>query len=134
PADSDHLGRALMGLVTTDLAESGGLRIVSTARVLEALKDSGTDPARGFAASAAPEAARRAGAGPRRVGQATQAAGVLALSAGAPAGVGEAGGRLGRGCLPPARRDRVRRAPQDGCDPAPGGKGLRSGPGPHDVA
>ncbi|MCZ6772010.1 MAG: serine/threonine-protein kinase, partial [Proteobacteria bacterium] len=41
PADSDRLGRMLMSLVTTDLAESGGIAVVSTAKVLAAYRETG---------------------------------------------------------------------------------------------
>jgi len=81
PADTDHLGRALMGLVTTDLAETGGLQIVSTAQVLAALKDAGADLSEGFTASVAPAAARKARADVMVVGQVTQAGGRLVVSA-----------------------------------------------------
>ena len=69
PADSEHLGRMLMGLITTDLAESGGLPVISMPKVLAALRQvSGSDQG-GFEVSVASEAAQLAGAEVMVVGQ-----------------------------------------------------------------
>ncbi len=69
PADSEHLGRMLMGLITTDLAESGGLSVISMPKVLAALRQvSGSDQG-GFEVSVASEAAQLAGAEVMVVGQ-----------------------------------------------------------------
>ncbi len=69
PEDSEHLGRMLMGLITTDLAEVGGLNVVSTVKVLTALKKVSRSPGNGFDATLAAEAARMAGAQIMLVGQ-----------------------------------------------------------------
>ncbi len=61
PQDADHLGRMLMSLITTDLAESGGLTIVSTPRVLSALSEVTPAGAAPFDPSVATAAARSAG-------------------------------------------------------------------------
>jgi tetratricopeptide (TPR) repeat protein len=68
PEDTENLGRVLMGLVTTGLAESGGLNVVSTAKVLAGRRQAGAD-GRVFDASLAPAAARNAGADVMLVGQ-----------------------------------------------------------------
>ena len=68
PEDTENLGRVLMGLVTTGLAESGGLNVASTAKVLAARRQVGAGD-RVFDASRAPEAARDAGADVMLVGQ-----------------------------------------------------------------
>jgi tetratricopeptide (TPR) repeat protein len=81
PADSEHLGRALMGLVTTDLAERGGLEVVSTSKVLAAMKTAGVAAGNPFEAAVAPAVARTAGAGVMLVGQVTQAGDRLLLTA-----------------------------------------------------
>jgi tetratricopeptide (TPR) repeat protein len=81
PTDSDHLGRMLMGLITTDLAESGGLPVVSMPKVLAALRQvSPTEGAR-FDASVAAEAAQSAGAQVMVVGQVGSAGDRLILTA-----------------------------------------------------
>ena len=69
PEDTEHLGRMLMGLITTDLAEVGGLNVVSTVKVLTALKKVSRSPVNGFDATLAAEAARMAGAQIMLVGQ-----------------------------------------------------------------
>ncbi len=58
PADSDHISRMLVGLITTDLVESGGLEVVSMAKVLAAHKLVSEGA---FETSIAPEVARKAG-------------------------------------------------------------------------
>jgi len=68
PEDSENLGRVLMGLVTTGLAESGGLNVASTAKVLAARREVGAGD-REFDASLAADAARHAGADVMLVGQ-----------------------------------------------------------------
>jgi len=68
PEDSENLGRVLMGLVTTGLAESGGLNVASTAKVLAARRQVGAGD-RVFDVSLAPDAARSAGADVMLVGQ-----------------------------------------------------------------
>jgi TolB-like protein len=68
PNDAENLDRVLTGLVTTGLAESGGLNVASTAKVLAARRQAGGDD-RKFDASIAPEAARIAGATVMLVGQ-----------------------------------------------------------------
>ena len=68
PEDSDNLGRMLMGLITTDLAESGGLSVLSTSRVLSARREVWGSSG-GFDMSVAEQAARAAGAGVMIVGQ-----------------------------------------------------------------
>jgi serine/threonine protein kinase/tetratricopeptide (TPR) repeat protein len=81
PQDSEHLSRMMMGLITTDLAESGGLRVVSMAKVLDALrKVEGASGGR-FDASIASEAARLAGAEVMLVGQVMQTEDRLLLTA-----------------------------------------------------
>jgi tetratricopeptide (TPR) repeat protein/predicted Ser/Thr protein kinase len=81
PEDSEHLSRMMMGLITTDLAESGGLRVVSMAKVLDAIrKVQGASGGR-FDASIASEAARLAGAKVMLVGQVLQSDERLLLTA-----------------------------------------------------
>jgi tetratricopeptide (TPR) repeat protein len=81
PTDSDHLGRMLMGLITTDLAESGGLPVVSMPRVLAALRQVSPTEGAGFDASVASEAAQSAGAQVMVVGQVGSAGDRLILTA-----------------------------------------------------
>src|SRR5262245_48606711 len=69
PDDAEKLGRVLMGLVTTDLVESRGLDVVSTARVLAAIREVGGSVDRGFDLSVADRAAAKAGAALMLVGQ-----------------------------------------------------------------
>ncbi len=78
PSDSEHIGRMLVGLVTTDLVESGGLEVVSSAKVHAALrKVSGGD----FETSLAPEVARQAGVQMMLVGIVDQVGEGLLLTA-----------------------------------------------------
>ncbi|HVQ27141.1 MAG TPA: hypothetical protein VMV01_18270, partial [Planctomycetota bacterium] len=69
PDDAEKLGRVLMGLVTTDLVESRGLDVLSTARVLAAIREAGGAVDRGFDLSVASRAATEAGADVMLVGQ-----------------------------------------------------------------
>ncbi|HXV76215.1 MAG TPA: tetratricopeptide repeat protein, partial [Candidatus Polarisedimenticolaceae bacterium] len=69
PDDAEKLGRVLMGLVTTDLVESRGLDVLSTARVLAAIREVGGAVDRGFDLSVANRAAIEAGAELMLVGQ-----------------------------------------------------------------
>jgi len=81
PEDSEHLSRMMMGLITTDLAEWGGLRVVSMAKVLDAIrKVEGASGGR-FDASIASEAAHLAGAEVMLVGQVLQTDERLLLTA-----------------------------------------------------
>ena len=80
PADAEKLGRMLMGLVTTDLAESGAVPVVSVPQILSALRkvegDSDTfDPALAL------DAAEIAEASTMLVGQIGQAGTKLILTA-----------------------------------------------------
>jgi serine/threonine protein kinase/tetratricopeptide (TPR) repeat protein len=68
PDDSKQLGRMLMSLITTDLAESGGLEVVSSAKVLASLKTATGGSAR-FDTALAAEAAKLAGAEVMLAGQ-----------------------------------------------------------------
>jgi serine/threonine protein kinase/tetratricopeptide (TPR) repeat protein len=68
PTDPQHLNRMLMGLVTTNLAESGGLDVVSTARILAALREVGDGSGR-FDAALAERAAKSAAVRAMLVGQ-----------------------------------------------------------------
>jgi tetratricopeptide (TPR) repeat protein/tRNA A-37 threonylcarbamoyl transferase component Bud32 len=81
PTDSDHLGRMLMGLITTDLAESGGLPVVSMPKVLAALRQVSPTEGAEFDASVASEAAQSAGAQVMLVGQVGSAGDRLILTA-----------------------------------------------------
>ena len=69
PGDSAQLGRMLMGLITTDLVEVGGLTVVSTPKVLAALRQVSPSESVGFDAAVASDAARVAGAQVMLVGQ-----------------------------------------------------------------
>ena len=51
PDDADHLGRMLMGLITTDLAESGGLSVISVPKVLAAVRQVSGGSTGGFDAA-----------------------------------------------------------------------------------
>ena len=62
PTDAENLSRVLMGLVTTDLAETGGLQVVSSSKVLAAIRQTAGSSGGGFDAAVAPEAAKQAGA------------------------------------------------------------------------
>ncbi len=79
PADERHVGRMLMGLITTDLSESGGLDVISTPRILAALREIGGE-GRGFDSSRASEAAERAGVQVMLVGQVAQRGAGLLLT------------------------------------------------------
>ena len=68
PADARHLGRMLMGLVTTDLSESGGLQVISTSRILSAIREI-ADGSPGFDTALAGQAAKQAGVRMMLVGQ-----------------------------------------------------------------
>jgi tetratricopeptide (TPR) repeat protein/TolB-like protein len=81
PADSGNLGRMLMALISTDLGEGGGLSVISTPKMLSALKQAGQSEGKGFDAALAPEAARLAGADLILVGQVSQAGERLILTA-----------------------------------------------------
>jgi tetratricopeptide (TPR) repeat protein len=80
PADEENLSRVLMGLVTTDLAETGGLLVVSSSKVLAAIRQIGNTSA-GFDAAVAPEAAKIAGANIMLVGQVNQVGERMILAA-----------------------------------------------------
>ena len=80
PGDSDRLGRMLMGLIVTDLTESGGLNVASTSKVLAAYKEAGGDVDGGFDASLAAETARRVGAHTMLAGQVIQSGDHLLLT------------------------------------------------------
>jgi len=70
PADTEQIGRMLMGLVTTDLIETGGMSVVSSPQILAALREvHGDNP---FKAADASAVARKAGAGVMLVGQVLQ--------------------------------------------------------------
>ncbi len=69
PQDAANLGRMLMSLVTTDLTESGGLGVVSTAKVLAAYRQTGASDKVAFDSAVASETARVAGADVMLVGQ-----------------------------------------------------------------
>ncbi len=80
PADTEKLGRMLMGLVTTDLAESGTLPVVSVPQVLSALRKVGGDGDT-FDPALASEAAKIAEASTMLVGQIGKAGEKLILTA-----------------------------------------------------
>jgi len=68
--DPRRLGHMLMGLVTTDLAEAGGLEVVSTARILAARRELEADTGDGgFDSARAGAVAERAGVGLMLLGQ-----------------------------------------------------------------
>jgi tetratricopeptide (TPR) repeat protein len=71
PADAEQFSRMLVGLITTGLADSGGIEVVSSAKVLTSLKQAGAAAA-GFDPTLATDAARIAGAGTMIVGQVMQ--------------------------------------------------------------
>jgi tetratricopeptide (TPR) repeat protein len=79
-ADPRNLGRVLMGLVTTDLTESGGLTVASTAKVLAARRDLAAG-GEGFDSASASEVARGVGAGLMLVGQVAETERGLILTA-----------------------------------------------------
>jgi serine/threonine protein kinase/tetratricopeptide (TPR) repeat protein len=78
--DAAQLDRMLVGLITTGLADTGGLEVVSTAKVRESLKKAGA-AATGFDPALAAAAARLAGAGTMVVGQVMQGGDRLLLTA-----------------------------------------------------
>jgi len=80
PADTEKLGRMLMGLVTTDLAESGTLPVVSVPQILSALRKVGGD-SDAFDPALASEAAQIAEASTMLVGQIGKAGEKLILTA-----------------------------------------------------
>jgi tetratricopeptide (TPR) repeat protein len=80
PADSEQLGRMLVGLITTGLADSGGIEVVSSAKVLTSLKEAGASES-GFDPTIAAQAARIAGARSMVVGQVMQGDDRLLLTA-----------------------------------------------------
>ena len=79
-ADPLHLNRMLMGLVTTNLAESGGLDVVSTPKILAALREAGQEQG-GFDTALAGRAAEIAGVRSMLVGQVAPRGEGLFLSA-----------------------------------------------------
>ncbi|MGB5754352.1 MAG: serine/threonine-protein kinase, partial [Thermoanaerobaculia bacterium] len=81
PADTEKLGRMLMGLVTTDLAESGTVPVVSVPQILSALRKVGGDPGDTFDPALASEAAKIAEASTMLVGQIGKAGEKLILTA-----------------------------------------------------
>ncbi len=81
PEDKEHLGRMLMGLISTDLTESGGLNVVSTSKVLAAYKEAGGRVEGGFDASLAVKTARYAGVATMFTGQMIQSGETLLLTA-----------------------------------------------------
>ncbi len=80
PADAEQLSRMLVGLITTGLADSGGLELVSSAKVRSSLKQAGGLTA-GFDPALAAKAARIAGASTMVVGQVMQSDELLLLTA-----------------------------------------------------
>jgi tetratricopeptide (TPR) repeat protein len=81
PADTENLSRVLMGLVTTDLAETGGLSVASSSKILAAIRQAGGAEGGRFDAALAPEAAKLAGANVMLVGQVNQVGERLILAA-----------------------------------------------------
>ena len=81
PADSENLSRVLMGLVTTDLAETGGLQVASSSKILAAIRQAGGSDGGGFDAALAPGAAEFAGINIMLVGQVNQVGERLTLVA-----------------------------------------------------
>jgi len=81
PEDREHLGRMLMGLITTDLTESGGLNVVSTSKVLASYKGAGGNLEGAFDASLAAETAKRAGARTMLAGHVIRSGDKLLLAA-----------------------------------------------------
>ena len=80
PADAEQFHRMLVGLITTGLADSGGIEVVSSAKVMTSLKQAGVSGG-GFDPTLAADAARLAGAGTMIVGQVMPADGRLMLTA-----------------------------------------------------
>ncbi len=81
PADAGNLGRMLMSLIATDLAESGGLGVVSTAKVLAAYRQAGGSDSVAFDSAVAGETARAAGADVMLVGQILASGEMMILTA-----------------------------------------------------
>ena len=81
PSDPRQVGRMLMGLITTDLAESGGVSVISTPRVLAALRRFSSDSQRSFDPAVADRAAMATGADLMMVGQIGQVDDSLMLTA-----------------------------------------------------
>ena len=71
PTDAEQFSRMLVGLITTGLADAGGIEVVSSAKVLTSLKEAGA-AAGGFDPTLAAAAAHIAGAGTMVVGQVIQ--------------------------------------------------------------
>jgi len=69
PSDAEALGRMLASLVATDLAEHGGLRVVSTAKVLASLEEARQGASAPFSLATATRAAKATGASVMLVGQ-----------------------------------------------------------------
>jgi len=69
PSDAEALGRMLASLVATDLAEHGGLRVVSTAKVQASLEEARQGASGRFELATATRAARSTGASVMLVGQ-----------------------------------------------------------------
>ncbi|MFQ5558776.1 MAG: serine/threonine-protein kinase, partial [Acidimicrobiales bacterium] len=80
PAGAEQLSRMLVGLITTGLADSGGIKVVSSAKVLTSLKQAGAGGG-GFDPTLAADAARNAGAEIMVVGQVMQNDALLLLTA-----------------------------------------------------
>jgi TolB-like protein len=80
PDDRERLGRVLVGLIVTDLAESGGLRVASTSKVLVAYKAAGGRVDSGFDGALASETARLAGIRTMLTGQVIQSGDQLILT------------------------------------------------------
>ena len=81
PSDAENLNRILMGLVTTDLAETGGLRVVSTSKVLAALEQVPGAGGGRFLVTTASAAALQAGVDVMLVGQLSRLGERLLLTA-----------------------------------------------------
>ena len=69
PSDAEALGRMLASLVATDLAERGGLSVVSTAKVMLSLEEAQDGAGGRFDLATATRAARATGASVMLVGQ-----------------------------------------------------------------
>ncbi|MEE8367439.1 MAG: serine/threonine-protein kinase, partial [Thermoanaerobaculia bacterium] len=80
PTDSEQLSRMLAGLITTGLGDSGGIELVSSAKVRTSLKEAGAVDG-GFDPTLAAKAARIAGASTMVVGQVMQNDELLLLTA-----------------------------------------------------
>ncbi len=80
PDDAEQLSRMLVGLITTGLADSGRIELVSSPKVRTSLKEAGAGDG-GFDPTLAAKAARIAGAGTMVVGQVMQNDELLLLTA-----------------------------------------------------